>query len=632
MAPLGSPHQILKLKFKVLAWVGRGSLFLALFLFSHSLWAGADYVEGRLLVKMKGQASFHAMNQVRHQKTGDALHLTRSWQSLNMHAVSLKAGQNLQALRADLEADPDVEFVEPDYYLYQQSFGVEPESEISSFQLKSGLGFGGPGYIQSSASIQVDEAWGYLSNYNDHVVVAVIDSGVDYNHPIFKETEAIWHNPMEVENSNYDHDGNGYPGDFRGWNFVSGNSNPMDDTDHGTHVAGIILGAEQNIFGDSLERSRIKIMPLKFLSAAGKGSTSDAIQAIFYAVNNGAHVINASWGGGGYSQALQDAILYAYNNDVFFVAAAGNSAHNNDTQGIYPASYKMPNLLSVAATNDFDYLASFSNYGKESVSLASPGQSILSTLPGGTLGRMSGTSMSAPLAAGIAALMIYENPDITPHQILQVLRETSDRIHQLVPYVASGRVNALSGIQYAQSGDLSRYPAHPPLVERQVASDMGGGCAAAPMLGKLASDLLGRRPAGPSWPAKIGVIFALLSPLLVLWALRIALKSTVRTRRRYERYEIMTDVLVSAGGRQFTGSVSSLSMGGVKIDTSELLDQGGTVHMTIKSPDGVNTIEVSGEIVWSEKEKSYGVAFKEVGQALKEEIGQWQKTLLKAAG
>jgi c-di-GMP-binding flagellar brake protein YcgR len=158
----------------------------------------------------------------------------------------------------------------------------------------------------------------------------------------------------------------------------------------------------------------------------------------------------------------------------------------------------------------------------------------------------------------------------------------------------------------------------------------GAGCAASPVLLKMAEKYIGKG-AGPSWPAQVGALFALLSPLLVLLALRAVLKSMQRTRRRYERYQIMTDVVIRAGDREFRGSVSSLSMGGVRVDTNALLEEGGKVQMKILSPDGTHEIEVAGEIVWSEKEKAYGVAFSEIGRAIKKEIAEWQKTLVKAA-
>jgi subtilisin family serine protease len=280
-------------------------------------------------------------------------------------------------------------------------------------------------------------------------VVGVIDSGVDYNHP--ELAGAIWRNPKELAGDGVDNDGNGYVDDIYGWNFVSNNNNPMDDNGHGTHVAGTIAAAGDNGVGVA-GVANAKILPLKFLSATGSGSTSAAIAAINYATKlrqSGVNLVitNNSWGGGGYSTALYDAIKAHGNAGIMFVAAAGNGGSDqigddNDRSPQYPASYDLANIVSVAATDHHDVLASFSNFGAASVDLAAPGVSILSTVPGG-YGYSSGTSMAAPHVAGAAALAWSYSPGASVAQVRSALFNSVDKISGLNgKMVTGGRVNA----------------------------------------------------------------------------------------------------------------------------------------------------------------------------------------------
>ncbi len=181
----------------------------------------------------------------------------------------------------------------------------------------------------------------------------------------------------EIAGNRIDDDGNGYVDDIRGWNFVSNNNNPMDDNGHGTHVAGTIGAVGNNGIGIAGIAWSVKIMALKFLDATGSGNLSDAVSAIDYARVNGAKIINASWGGGGFSTALQAAIQRFQNVGGIFVAAAGNESSNNASVANFPANHS--GVVSVAASTSADTLANFSNYGAN-VSIAAPGQGILSTM------------------------------------------------------------------------------------------------------------------------------------------------------------------------------------------------------------------------------------------------------------
>jgi subtilisin family serine protease len=308
------------------------------------------------------------------------------------------------------------------------------------------------------ADINLPAAWN-TSTGSRNVVVAVIDSGVDYNDPDLAAN--IW------TNANAGRDG--FAGDTHGYNFVANNGNPMDDNGHGTHVAGIIGAVGNNGQGVAGVNWNVTIMPLKFLDSTGGGYTSDAIRAINYATMErtqyGVNVraINASWSSGVADQGLTAAIQAAGNAGILFVAAAGNSATNNDVTPEYPASIALPNVVSVAASDSSDHLAVFSDYGANSVSLAAPGVSIYSTLPGGRYGFLSGTSMATPEVAGVAALAWAVNPTATVAQVRNALLQGVDKIPALAGKVASGgRLDALNTLRLIAAAIPSPTPTPTP--------------------------------------------------------------------------------------------------------------------------------------------------------------------------
>ncbi len=211
------------------------------------------------------------------------------------------------------------------------------------------------------------------------VIVAVIDSGVDYNHPDLAPN--IWTNSGEIPDNDVDDDGNGYIDDVHGYDFLLGDGDPMDARGHGTHVAGTIGAVGNNGLGVVGVNWTCKIMCLRFLNAGGSGRSYDAAEALIYAVTMGARVANNSWGGGGFNQTMLDAIGVARDAEVLFVAAAGNDASDNDSYPHYPSSYDVDNIVAAASTDYNDNLSSFSNWGAATVDLAAPGSSIYSTVP-----------------------------------------------------------------------------------------------------------------------------------------------------------------------------------------------------------------------------------------------------------
>lgn len=268
------------------------------------------------------------------------------------------------------------------------------------------------------ADIRASEAW-TISTGGPSCLVAVIDSGVQLNHPDLAGN--IWLNPREKSDGT-DSDRNGFVDDLIGWDFVDNNNSPFDENGHGTHVAGVIAAVSNNSAGVAGVAWDCKIMALRFLNASGSGTTSGAISALEYAVSNGAKISNNSWGGGSYSSALYNAIrLAGENHGHLFIAAAGNSGFNSDSRPSYPAAYDLPNIISVAATDNRDRLASFSNYGALSVDIGAPGVDIASTYINNNYVYLSGTSMAAPHVAGVAGLITAQYPSATYEQLALIL-------------------------------------------------------------------------------------------------------------------------------------------------------------------------------------------------------------------
>lgn len=310
----------------------------------------------------------------------------------------------------------------------------------------------------SNADMNVFEAWNYTTG-NSSVIVGILDSGIDYDHPDLVANK--WTNTNEIPNNGIDDDGNGYVDDYNGWNFFGDNKDAKDEVGHGTHIAGIIGARGNNSIGVSGVAWDCKLMSLKVSGANDGLYSEDIIEAIAYAEYFGVRVVNCSWGSNKYDSALSTAML---NSPILFICAAGNTGENNDTKPVYPAAFfPMSNKIAVAATNNRDQLWTSSNYGQSSVDVAAPGQDILSTRPsysvsansafgapgnnlsGSNYGILSGTSMAAPQVAGIVALVLSVAPNVTTEQLYDALRAqgNSDQISALSTKVwTSGRINA----------------------------------------------------------------------------------------------------------------------------------------------------------------------------------------------
>jgi subtilisin family serine protease/subtilisin-like proprotein convertase family protein len=332
------------------------------------------------------------------------------------------SGMNTKQALEKLRGNPAILYAEPDY-IY--SANVLPDD--SRFSELWGMHNTGQTGGIADADIDAPEAWDISTGTKD-VVVGIIDTGVDHSHPDLAAN--MWVNPGEIAGDGIDNDNNGFIDDIHGINAITDSGDPMDDAGHGSHVAGTIGATANNAEGVAGVNHTTAMVGCKFLGADGRGSSSDAIKCIDYMVglkNNGINlrVINNSWGGGGFSQTLSDAITSSEAADILFVAAAGNGAVDNDVNPHYPSSYEHDSVLSIAGTNHTDAMYTASQWGLTSVDMAAPARNVLSTIPGG-YATYSGTSMATPHVAGAAALVLSVNPALSTLELKELLMNSGD--------------------------------------------------------------------------------------------------------------------------------------------------------------------------------------------------------------
>lgn len=404
-----------------------------------------EYVPGEVLIKYKPVARVETA--VLYEITY-GISTIDSFNTIGVDHLKLPAAMDVEKALKMFKSDPNVDYAEPNYYRYISGTPNDP-----LFPQLWGM-----------QKIKTPEAWDTTIG-SANVIIAIIDSGVHWTHPDLRAN--MWQNPGETPGNGIDDDMNGFVDDVVGWDFAFNDNNPNDGNGHGTHVAGTAAAVGNNSIGVTGVSQRAKIMALRFIDASGSGSTADAIKAILYANRNGAHVQNLSWGGGGFSQALKDAIDASA---AVIVAAAGNGGgdgigDNNDITPHYPSSYASSNLIAVAATDQNDNLASFSNFGVASVDVAAPGVSILSThspANTGNYGNKNGTSMATPHVSGLAALIVAnrgglsvssENSITAASDVIQIIRSTVDPVASLSGRIATGgRINAFEAIKSADGG------------------------------------------------------------------------------------------------------------------------------------------------------------------------------------
>lgn len=347
-----------------------------------------------------------------------------------------------------LSKDPNVEFAEPDY----QVKAVRIPND-SRFKEQYGMNNYGQTGGTADADIDAVEAWDSFTGNGEEIIIGVIDTGVDYLHPDLAGN--MWHNLGEIPDNGIDDDGNGFIDDYYGWDFAYDDNDPMDGDGHGTHCSGIIAAEGNNEIGVCGVMWNARIMAIKFLDDFGSGYTSDAIDAVNYATAMNVPLTSNSWGGGAYSQALEEVIAQS----GIFIAAAGNDYSDNDLYPHYPASYDLDNIISVAATDHFDKKADFSNYGLRSVDLAAPGVEILSSTPDNNYQFYSGTSMAAPHVSGAIGLSWSSNPGLSSLEIKNAVLSSVDTISSMKGItVTGGRLNVKKLLDLTGAGWISITP------------------------------------------------------------------------------------------------------------------------------------------------------------------------------
>lgn len=411
----------------------------------------AKYKPGELIVKFKKDASPEQRAKV-HQKIKSKK--VKKFKKVGVELVSLDPSISVEQAVELFKADPAVEYAEPNYELqaldtlpndpsFLQLWGLNNTGQTHGSRY-DGFVAGTPG-----ADIDAPAAWDITTGSSD-VVVAVIDTGIDYSHEDLAAN--MWRNQIELTGQpGVDDDGNGYVDDIYGIDTINDDSDPRDDNKHGTHCAGTIGAVGDNGIGVSGVNWNVQLMPCKFLGADGSGWTADAVECLDYVrdmKDRGVNVVatSNSWGCASFfciSQAMQDAIRAQMDSGILFVAAAGNQSEDNDRNYFFPANYDIPNIITVAATDDDDARATFSNWGRRSVHVGAPGVDIYSTTLHDTYGFLSGTSMATPHVAGLAGLLKGETSDRNWSDIRNLILAGGDSIDSMIGKTISGkRINA----------------------------------------------------------------------------------------------------------------------------------------------------------------------------------------------
>jgi subtilisin family serine protease len=396
-------------------------------------------IEGEILVKYRPNRG-HEQRASARALLGNGTLKVKDFAFIRTEFVKLPPGLSTAEALERLRNHPHVEYAEPNYEIRIDAVPNDPRfSEL--YGLRNTGQTGGT----AGADIRATSAWDLFTG-DPNLLVGIIDTGYDYNHPDLAAN--AWINSVEAAGtSGVDDDGNGYVDDIRGYDFVNNDGDAMDDNGHGTHCAGTIGAVGNNATGVAGVNWNVKMVGIKFLSAGGSGSTEGAISSIQYAIALGCRLTSNSWGGGGFSQALLDAIEAAGAAGQLFVAAAGNSSADTDASPHYPSSYASPYIIAVAATDHNDGLAGFSNFGATTVDLGAPGDDILSCQPGGGYQLLSGTSMATPHVAGACALAWGRFPNASPLQIKQLILVKADPIPALAGRCLTGaRLNAFLAI------------------------------------------------------------------------------------------------------------------------------------------------------------------------------------------
>ena len=400
--------------------------------------AGGQFVDGEIIVKFRATTTATQRTAI---ISGRASGLIRRFDAVGLHRLRLRGGQSVDAALASFRAMPEVALAQPNYI--RRALIAPPNDPFWSI-----------GFQWGPEKIQAPEVWETYTTGDPGVVVASIDTGVDYTHPDLAAN--MWHNPGEIADNGVDDDDNGYIDDVFGIDTVNGDSDPMDDQGHGTQTAGIMSAVGNNSTGGVGVSWNTKILTCKFVDNTGSGTDADAIECFNYLIalkQRGVNirVSNNSWGSPREdppAAALKDAIDAAGAAGILNVFAAGNDGTNNDVLPFDPASFASPSIISVAASDQADNRAAFSNYGASSVHLAAPGVFILTTVPG-SYGFADGTSMAAPFVAAAAAMLLANDSSLSVDQLKARILTSVDVLSQWGSSVSSGgRLNLLNAIAF----------------------------------------------------------------------------------------------------------------------------------------------------------------------------------------
>jgi thermitase len=396
--------------------------------FAASASAQGPAASGRILVGFEKGVSKQRQQQILSAAGGRIGRRFAAIRGGRLATVRPRSGKATDELMKRLRRTDGVAYAEPDFFMFKSQ---EKTPNDPFYALDYAL-------VESPDDHDIDapSAWATRTGC---AKVAILDTGIDTDHP---DLASNVYKSSDKPNNGKDDDKNGYVDDTYGWNVINGKGSGEDDNGHGTHVSGIVAGHGNNANGISGVCWSAKLVAVKFMNSKGKGSTSDAIDGIDYAVKNGAKIINCSFGSSSKSSALHDAVDYAQDHNVLLVVAAGNDGENIDKNPTYPASFTDSNILAVAASTDEDTLASFSNFGSTAVDVAAPGDNVYSTYKGGGYRYLSGTSMAAPYAAGTAAMLRKQESDATYGDLRYAIRHKVDTPPALAGKVAyNGRLN-----------------------------------------------------------------------------------------------------------------------------------------------------------------------------------------------
>lgn len=389
-----------------------------------------------IIVKYRKQSEADKVKEdIVKRKVASKVKVKKANKNHRMETLELGKSDNVEKVIQELNSNPAVEYAQPNYDI--ELFDTIQDVRFSEQWnlLNNGQPVNGE-YGIYGKDINVLPAWD-ITEGNSTIVVGVLDTGIDISVNDLKDN--IFINTGEIPGNGLDDDNNGYVDDVYGWDFVN-KDNSIFDADnldaHGSHVAGIIASSA-NEYGIRGVAPKVRVLPLKFISG-NTGKTSDAIEAIDYAVKMGVKIINCSWGGSDYNPALKDVME---NSNAIFICAAGNSGKNLDSSPVYPACFNLSNTITVGAVDNKGEVASFSNYGSK-VHVAAPGVGILSTLPGEKHGLLSGTSMAAPHVAGAAALINSCDTSLNIYDIkARLLRNVTKSMNLSDKIATSGRLN-----------------------------------------------------------------------------------------------------------------------------------------------------------------------------------------------